>query len=151
MTFFDAVRNKLADAKGALETEFTRFRNKDILDALVGASTFVAAADGVIDATEKTKMVGVLKNSPLTSAYPVDQVIKCFKEHSDRFDFDLDVGRSEALRIIGKYRSNPDVGRMIVRSAVIIGKADGDFDANEKKAVEAIARELGIDPVEFVG
>ena len=73
-----------------------------------------------------------------------------FNGHADRFDFDLDVGRSEALRVIGKFRSNPDVARMIVRSAVIIGKADGNFDAKEKGAVEMIARELGINPAEFL-
>ena len=150
MSFFDTLRSKLTDARSALETEVAKFKNKDVLDALVAASTIVAAADGVIDASEKAKMVGVLKNSPLTSAYPVDQVIKSFTGHADRFDFDVDVGRSEALRVIGKFRSNPDVARMIVRSAVIIGKADGTFDASEKKAVEMIARELGIDPTEFL-
>lgn len=150
MSFFDTLRSKLTDARSALETEVAKFKNKDVLDALVAASTIVAAADGVIDASEKAKMVGVLKNSPLTSAYPVDQVIKSFTGHADRFDFDVDVGRSEALRVIGKFRSNPDVARMIVRSAVIIGKADGNFDASEKRAVEMIARELGINPAEFL-
>jgi len=150
MSFFDTIRSKLTDARSALETEVAKFKNKDVLDALVAASTIVAAADGVIDASEKAKMVGVLKNSPLTSAYPVDQVIKSFTGHADRFDFDVDVGRSEALRVIGKFRSNPDVARMIVRSAVIIGKADGNFDASEKRAVEMIARELGINPAEFL-
>nr|WP_165388307.1 tellurite resistance TerB family protein [Sphingomonas populi] len=150
MSLFDSIRSKLTDAKSALETEVTKFKNKDILEALVAASTLVAAADGVIDASEKAKMVGVLKNSPLTGAYPVDQVIKSFNGHADRFDFDLDVGRSEALRVIGKFRSNPDVARMIVRSAVVIGKADGNFDPSEKKAVEMIARELGVDPSEFL-
>ena len=150
MSFFDTLRSKLTDARSALETEVAKFKNKDVLDALVAASTIVAAADGVIDASEKAKMVGVLKNSPLTSAYPVDQVIKSFTGHADRFDFDVDVGRSEALRVIGKFRSNPDVARMIVRSAVVIGKADGNFDASEKRAVEMIARELGINPAEFL-
>ena len=150
MSFFDTLRSKLTDARSALETEVAKFKNKDVLDALVAASTIVAAADGVIDASEKAKMVGVLKNSPLTSAYPVDQVIKSFTGHADRFDFDVDVGRSEALRVIGKFRSNPDVARMILRSAVIIGKADGNFDASEKRAVEMIARELGINPAEFL-
>ncbi|AOH83320.1 hypothetical protein AWL63_04380 [Sphingomonas panacis] len=84
MSFFDTIRSKLTDARSALETEVAKFKNKDVLDALVAASTIVAAADGVIDASEKAKMVGVLKNSPLTSAYPVDQVIKSFTGHADR-------------------------------------------------------------------
>ena len=149
MGFFDSLKSNLNKAKDALGDEFTKFKNSAVLDAIVGGCTIVAAADGNIDSTEKQKMLGYLRTSPLTKAYPMDQVVKIFNEHSERFDFDVAAGRSEALRIIGKQRNNPDIARMIIRACIIIGGADGDFDDAEKDAVRMIARELGQNPGDF--
>ena len=38
---------------------------------------------------------------------------------------------------------------MVVRLAIAIGGADGDFDATEQAQAAKIARELGLDPAEF--
>ena len=80
----------------------------------------------------------------------MDAVVAAFESHTRRFDFDVDHGRSEALRIIAAQKKNPDVARSIVRGAVIIGKADGDFDPSEKAAIGAICRELGLNESEFI-
>ena len=149
-SFFDSMKSSLSQATSRLQDDFARFKNKDVLDATIGACVIVAAADGEITAPEKQKLQGLVQNSALTKVYGVDQVIKTFKEHSDRFDFDADVGRSEALRIIGKQRGNPEIARSIVRGAVVIAKSDGSFDASEKAAIGVICRELGLDPAEFV-
>lgn len=150
MSFLDKLKGIATGAQSAIEGEISRFRNRDALDALVGASVMIAAADGKITSDEKQKLLGFLKNSALTKAFSTDQVIRSFTEHADRFDFDADVGRMEALRVIGKQRANPETARAIARLAVMIGKADGDFDASERTQAEAIVRELGLNPGEFL-
>jgi len=150
MSFIDKLKGMAQGAGAALEGEFSRLTNKGALDALVGASVMIAAADGDISSDEKTKLLGFLKNSALTKAYSTDQVIKTFTDHADRFSFDADVGRSEALRIISKQRANVETARAIARLCVMIGKADGEFDQNERNAATQIVNELGLNPSEFL-
>lgn len=150
MSFFDKAKAAIKSAGTSMGDEFARFKNKDVLDATVGACVIVAAADGKIDQSEKAKTLGLLQNSELTKVYSMDAVVAAFESHTRRFDFDVDHGRSEALRIIAAQKKNPDVARSIVRGAVIIGKADGDFDPSEKAAIGAICRELGLNESEFI-
>jgi len=150
MSIMDKIKGMAQGAGAALEGEFSRLKNKDALDALVGASVMIAAADGDISGDEKNKLRGFLQNSALTKAYSTDQVIKTFNEHADRFSFDADIGRSEALRIISKQRANVETARAIARLCVMIGKADGEFDQNERNAATQIVNELGLNPSEFL-
>jgi tellurite resistance protein TerB len=149
MGFFDDVKSFANKTRASAEAEISKFKNKDVLDAIVGASVMIAAADGRIDASEKQKLLGILKNSALTKAYSTDQVIAKFTEHADRFEFDADIGRSEALRIISKQKSSVDVAKSIVRAAVMIAGADGNFDDDERKVVSQIIRELGLNEGDF--
>jgi tellurite resistance protein TerB len=150
MSFIDKAKAAIKGATTSLTEDFARFKNKDVLNATVGACVIVAAADGRIDQSEKSKTLGLIQNSDLTKVYSMVDVVSVFEAHTKRFDFDVDHGRSEALRIIGAQRKNPDVARSIVRGAVIIGKADGDFDAKEKQAVALICRELGLNESDFL-
>lgn len=150
MGFLDRLKGFAQSTQNAIGDEVSKFRNADALDALVGASVMIAAADGNISADEKTKLLGFLQNSALTKAYSTDKIIKVFNEHSGRFDFGVDIGAAEVLRIVGKQRSNVETARAIARLAVMIGKADGDFDENERRTATAIINELGLNPAEFL-
>lgn len=149
MAFWNDVKKAASGAMNSVSAELKKYQNKDVLDAMVGASVMVAAADGNIDASEKTKLLGYLKVSELTKVYPTDQVIDVFQKHSERFDFGVDIGKAEALRIIGRHRSNPDVARTIMRTVIMIANADGNFDANEKRVIQEIAKELGQNAADF--
>jgi tellurite resistance protein TerB len=150
MGFLDKLKGFAQSTQNAIGDEISKLRNADALDALVGASVMIAAADGNISGDEKTKLLGFLKNSELTRAYSTDKVIAAFNSHADRFSFDVDIGRSEALRIIGKQRANVEVARAIARLCVLIGKADGEFDQAERQAATQIINELGQNPSEFL-
>ena len=125
MGIWDSIKGMANNAQTAIEGEISRFKNRDTLDALVGASVMIAAADGKISPDEKQKLLAFLQNSALSKAYSVDTILASFKAHADRFDFDVDIATREALRIIGKQRANVETARAIARLAVMIGKADG--------------------------
>ena len=148
MGILDNLKKGLTDARTRANEEISRFKNKEVLQAIVAGCTYIAAADGKITSEEKTKMLGFLRNSPLTAVYGVDDVKKLFEENAARFDFDVESGRIEALRIVSKLKGKAEAG-MLVRTCIVIGKADGDFDQNERRAVGEIARELGLNPADF--
>lgn len=150
MGFFNDLKTKYAEITKSLTNEFLKYKNKDVLNALMATCAYIASADGTIDPVEKRKMVGLVKNSPIISVYGDAIAINVFNEHATRFEFDFGIGKAEALCAIGKFRDNVDLARLIIRAGIVIGSADGNFDPSEKEAVRDICKELGQNPDDFV-
>lgn len=138
-----------ADARAKMATEVTKFRNREFLDAVCAACAMVATADGSADPAEKRKMMGFLERSPELQHFGTKQVLESFQGIISGFEFDVGIGKAEALKTIGKLRKNEEQARMVVRVAIIIGGSDGKFDEQEKDAARAICRDLGLSPTDF--
>ncbi|MEM6486859.1 MAG: tellurite resistance TerB family protein [Pseudomonadota bacterium] len=143
------LKENVASARQKLATEVSKFKNKDFMMAVVSGCAIVAAADGSVSSEEKQKMVGFIQNSDELKVFDLQDVIKAFNDISAKFEFDVEIGRGEALRHIAKIKGKSGADRLLVRVCCAIGAADGDFDEDERKAVAMIARELGLDPSEF--
>lgn len=144
-----SMKSWLNEKKEALQEEVSRFKNKDFLDAVVAGCALVSAADGSIDASEKQKMVGFIQRSEQLKAFDMQEVIKGFNKFADNFEFDHTIGKAEALKAVGKLKSNEEGARLLVRVCCAIGLADGDFDDSEKAMIKDICVELGLNPSEF--
>lgn len=145
----DWLKNNVAAARESLSTEITKFKNREFMDAVVAGCALVAAADGSIDAAEKQKMVGFIQNSAELKVFDLKEVIQSFQDISGKFEFDGEIGRAEALRIVGKLRGKDDAARLLVRVCCAIGSSDGDFDAKEQAVCRTICTELGLNPADF--
>lgn len=145
----DWLKNNVAAARENLSTEITKFKNRDFMDAVVAGCALVAAADGSISAAEKQKMVGYIQNSTELKAFDLKEVIQSFQDISGKFEFDGEIGRAEALRIVGKLRGKEDAARLLVRVCCAIGSSDGEFDVKEQAVCRTICAELGLNPADF--
>lgn len=149
MSFFDNLKTKMGELRSGLEDGLKKYKNKNTLNAMMAGCAYVAAADGKITPEEKQKMANLVRNSSVTAVFDAGEAIKIFNEFAEKFEFDFQVGKSEALLAIAKIKSDSGVARLIIRGCIIIGGADGDFDASEKAVVREICRELAQDPSEF--
>ncbi len=146
MSSFQSWLNK---TKTGLQDQVSRFKNKDLMDAIVAGCAIVSVADGTIDATEKQKMAGYIGRNEQLKVFNMSEVIDRFNHFAGNMEFDVMVGKQEALRVIAKFKSKPEVGRVIVGVCCAIGAADGDFDDLEKAAVRDICNVLNLSPGEF--
>lgn len=146
MSSFQSWLNK---TKTGLQDQVGRFKNKDLMDAIVAGCAIVSVADGTIDATEKQKMAGYIGRNEQLKVFNMSEVIDRFNHFAGNMEFDVMVGKQEALRTIAKFKSKPEVGRVIVGVCCAIGAADGDFDELEKAAVRDICNVLNLQPGEF--
>ncbi|AKG37532.1 Tellurite resistance TerB [Paenibacillus durus ATCC 35681] len=126
-----------------------KFKNKELLDAIVAGCAMVSVADGTIDNSEKQKMAGYLGRSDELKVFNMSEVIERFNHFSGNMEFDVMIGKQEALRVIAKFKSKPEIGRVIVGVCCAVGSADGDFDNNEKSTVRDICNTLGLSAGEF--
>jgi tellurite resistance protein TerB len=79
----------------------------------------------------------------------MSDVITFFEKVVGSFDFDAGIGKAEALKVIGRLRSNSEQARIMVRVACAIGASDGNFDQSERAVVREICVELGLNPSDF--
>ena len=141
-------KNTLA-AREKLTTEGGKFKNKEFMEAIVAGCALVAAADGEISSAEKLKMSGFIKNSDELKVFDMDKVIEAFNRVCSKFEFDEQIGRAEALAIVGKIKDKPEQARLLIRVCMAIGASDGDFDDQEKAVCRLLCAELGLTPSDF--
>ncbi|TWH64846.1 tellurite resistance protein TerB [Azomonas agilis] len=145
----DWLKTNALAARDKLAAEVTRFKNRDFMEAVVAGCALVAAADGEISAAEKQKMVGYIQNSKELNVFDLKEVIQLFQETCQKFEFDHQIGKAEALRVIGKLRKQEDAARLLVRVCCAIGAADGQFEESERAVCRLLCAELGLNSAEF--
>lgn len=143
------LKDKSNEARTRLTAEVSKFKNRTFMEATVAACAMVAAADGTISSEEKQKMAGFIQTSDELKVFEMPAVIAFFEKVTGNFDFDADIGKAEALKVIGRLRGNAEQARVMVRVACAIGASDGDFDDDEKAVVRDICKELGLNPADF--
>jgi tellurite resistance protein TerB len=145
----DWLKTNVAATREKLTTEVGKFRNREFMEGLVAGCALVSAADGNIDSAEKQRMTGFIQNSAELKVFDLGDVIKSFNAYCEKFEFDAEIGKAEALRAIGKLRTKPDAARLLVRVCRAIGSADGDFDESERAVCRTICTELDLNPADF--
>ncbi len=129
---------------------FMRYKNPEVLDAVVAACALVGMADGRLDPSEEQKMMEFIHQSEELRVFETNKVIQQFNHFVRKIEYDQIIGRTECFRALGKVRSKPEIARLVARYCIAIGYADGHFDQREKQVVMEICRELGLNPQEFL-
>ena len=144
-----SVLDWLKTQKDNVTVEMKRFKSKKFMDAITAGCAMVAYANGIIKPEEKAKMAGFIQRNDALAVYDMTKIIDSFDKHVKNFDFDLFIGKAEALKTIGKIKKQSDEARLLIRVCCAIGAADGDFDSDEKAVVTEICQELGLNPSDF--
>jgi tellurite resistance protein len=125
------------------------FKSKDRDRVIVGvaaAFAHVAAADGVIDASETQRFLEVVRGSRLapTDAATSEQLARAFDQLTSTMLKHPALGRSESLRVLSDFGFDPMRSEIIwsaTRAALV---ADAALASAEQGAAEAIRLALRI-------
>ncbi|WP_407309180.1 TerD family protein [Desulfosporosinus sp. SB140] len=128
----------------------SKYMGKDLTEALVAGSALVAMADGIIDPSEREKLMEYFRTSREMRGININEVDSRFNYYIQRIKSDQLLGKAEALRAVGKIANKPEAARLMVRLCCAIGFADGEFAPVEKNIVAEICHEVHLDPKEFI-
>jgi tellurite resistance protein TerB len=106
-------------------------------------------AAGSIDSSERSKVAGLISANDVLSMFPASDLRERFDHYCDRLSSDYDFGKIEAVQSIVKLRSKPDQARAVIQIGLIIGGADGNFDAHERGAISDACFAVGFSASEF--
>lgn len=148
MAFTDWLKRNVTEARDTINAEISKFKSKDLLEAIVASSAMVAYADGQISSDEKQKLMGYLRCSEQLKHFEQNDVIKLFQKYVEKYEFDATIATGEVMAAVSKFKGKPQ-GQLVVRVCCSIGASDGDFDQTEKAVVRRMCTELGLDPAAF--
>lgn len=149
MPIWDQLKSKTQTMNGQFKTRADQFRNTDFANASMAMCALISAADGSVAAAERQKTAGLIANNEVLKIFPAEELRQKFDWYCDKLNSDFQFGQVEAIATVGKLKSKPDQARAVISIGIIIGGADGDFDADERKAVKDACFAVGISPAEF--
>lgn len=149
MAFWDSLKSKTREMNSQLTTKAGQFKNKEFANGSMAMCALIAAADGSIDGAEQAKTSTLIRSNSVLAVFPPDELQQKFDWYCSKLAGDFEFGKVEAIATIGKLRSKPDQARAVIQIGIIIGGADGDFDAKERAAVRDACNAVGIAAAEF--
>ena len=137
MNFGEFISDMAKDA----ETTFGRIRDKGTFTRVVYAAYLISRSDGTVSSDEK-KAIGAMIQRNLPT-FKIKDITSAIDKADDIVSFDETTGKLELLNEIEK--ANGDAKDLIMRTAIYVANADGNFDASEKAAARTICQRLSLD------
>lgn len=142
MGFFNRVGSVLKDAANAagVGTHLDRFNNKSEVDAFVRSFAYVATADAELEKEERAAVGKFFANSPAFASFDKNQVVSDFNKYADwGLDDMLRPNLLSGLRNVGADSAN-----RVLASCVGLAKSDGEFEPEERVAIQELAQAFGV-------
>ena len=149
MSLWNNLKDKITTMNSSLQTNIAKFKNTEFSNATMAMCGMIAAADGSVSGQEKGKIATLITQNDMLKIFPAAEMKQKFDHFCDKMAADYDFGKIEAIQAIAKLKSKPDQARAVIQIGIIIGGADGNFDADEKRAVKEACNAVGISPSEF--
>ena len=149
MSFWDNLKSTMGQWSNSLQTNISKFKNKDFANAAMAICALIAASDGTISPEERSKVAALIMANETLKVFPASELQQKFNFYCDKLQQDFDFGKVEAMQAISKLKKKEDQARALIQIGIIIGGADGKFDPDEKKIVKEACYAAGLNPGEF--
>lgn len=149
MGFLDRLKELSQQASTQAQEGWSRFNNAGFADATMSACALIAAADGHIDPSERTRTAQFITSSDKLKAFNVNDLRSKYENFCDVVSRDFDFGKIELMQKVSRVAGKPDEARAVVQVALVIANADGEFSADEQRVMREIIFALKLEPREF--
>lgn len=149
MAFWDKLRDSTQSMQTQLLSKKNELKSGAFRDASMAMCALVAAADGSVDPAERQRTASLIASNEVLQNFPADDLQRRFNDYVSKLTADFDFGKVSVLQDIGKTKKKPAEARAVIQIGIVIGGADGNFDASEKAVVREACFAVGLDPAEF--
>ena len=147
------MRTKFGDLRaqglGELANELEIEVSEDLIEALAAATAMVAFADGVSSPEEREELLAVFEEEDRLTDIDLDDLFDAFDDYAERFAEDRKLAESEALATVAVFDDSPDLGRLVMRAALVIASTDGTLTPEEERAARQLCEALGLESDEL--
>ncbi|PJE99654.1 Tellurite resistance TerB [Streptomyces carminius] len=149
MALWDRLKESAQTMQAQLEAKRNDLKSGAFRDASMAMCALVAAADGTIDPAERRRVAHLITNNEVLRNFPAADLQRRFDAHLETLTADFELGRVSVMQEVAKARKKPAEARAVIQIGIVIGGADGDFDATERTVVRDACYALDLAPHEF--
>ncbi|MFD7511004.1 tellurite resistance TerB family protein [Streptomyces sp. NPDC059853] len=149
MALWDRIKDSAQNMQSQLVAKKNDLKSGAFRDASMAMCALVAAADGSVDPVERQRVAALIGTNEVLQNFPADDLRQRFNRYVDQLTTDFEFGRIGVMQEIAKVKKKPAEARAVIQIGIVIGGADGDFDADERKVVRDVCFALDIPPTEF--
>ncbi|MCF2533678.1 tellurite resistance TerB family protein [Yinghuangia soli] len=149
MALWDRFKQSAQSMQTQLVAKKNDLKSGAFRDASMAMCALVAAADGHIDQSETAKVAQLIANNEVLQNFDKDDLQRRFFGYANQLQSDFQLGKVSVMQEVAKAKKKPDEARAVIQIGIVIGGADGDFDAQERAVVREACFTLGIAPTEF--
>jgi tellurite resistance protein TerB len=143
-----ALQEGASDVMSSINTKVAQFNNKKFSNAVMAINAGVTAADGVIEADERSKNVVAIKTHSALKVFNATELVNTYNKFLDAFEADFTLGEMEIEPVI-KALTDPEQQDMAIRLGVMIAKSDGEFDSTEAAFLKKVCGWFGLSPANY--
>lgn len=132
------------DFVDSAKKKISQFNNSTFRDGTMAVCALVAAADGSIDKSEKSKVAKLIQNNDMLSCFDPIELRGIFEKYCDLATDEWK--RIDLFNIVRKLRGDGDQAATALRVALVIANADGVFADEEKEVVRELCVALELPP-----
>ncbi|MGW7292772.1 tellurite resistance TerB family protein [Streptomyces xiamenensis] len=149
MALWDRIKDSAQTMQSQLVAKKNDLKSGAFRDASMAMCALVSAADGSVDPAERQRVAALIGGNEVLQNFPADDLRQRFNKYADQLTADFDFGKIGVMQEIAKVKKKPAEARAVIQIGIVIGGADGDFDAQERKVVRDVCFALDIPPAEF--
>ncbi|WP_406120505.1 tellurite resistance TerB family protein [Streptomyces sp. NBC_00989] len=149
MALWDRVKESASTMQTQLVAKKNDLKSGAFRDASMAMCALVAAADGKIDPSERQRVAQLIFSNEVLQNFPAADLQRRFDDNLNKLTADFDFGKVGVLQEIAKAKKKLAEARAVIQIGIVIGGADGDFDATERAVVRDACFALGLPPHEF--
>ncbi|WP_405801295.1 tellurite resistance TerB family protein [Streptomyces sp. NBC_01506] len=149
MALWDRLKESAQTMQTQLEAKKNDLKSGAFRDASMAMCALVAMADGSIDPAERQRVTQLIMSNDVLRNFPPADLQKRFDDYLNQLIADMAIGKVSVLQEIAKAKKKPAEARAVIQIGIIIGGADGNFDAQERAIVREACFALDLQPQEF--
>ena len=134
---------RAAKDAGKMHREAAISGQEDLMEAMIAACALVAHADGHVDASERKRVMQLMRALPVFAGFSHEEVVVEFSRHERAFEFEPVLAREKALTTIEALTPHPSEIRMLLSACQHVLEADGISHPSEYQALHDISKVLG--------
>lgn len=136
---FGLLKKKTGDMKAELK----KVENRDLMEAIVGGSLLIAAADGEIEEAELISLEKQVASNPALEHFGAE-IGKTINRFEQQLNAGFRLGKMKILREIEDIRSNPADAEEVFVNMITIAESDGEIEPEELVILKEVGNKLGI-------
>ncbi|UED85233.1 tellurite resistance TerB family protein [Streptomyces profundus] len=149
MALWDRIKESASSMQTQLNAKKNDLKSGAFRDASMAICALVSAADGQVDPAERRRVSQLITSNEVLQNFEANDLQRRFDGYLDQLIADFELGKVGVLQEIGKAKKKPAEARAVIQIGIVIGGADGDFDAAERDLVRQACHTLGLPPAEF--